>query len=400
MILIGGLEGSAASLPGARRRTRCCGRSSPRSSPGSPRSAPRCVAGVAIGVGRGASSGSTSSTSPASSTSCCSSSSWSRCGSSRGRAARPTSRRSRSPPGSRPSPSGSRPICWVRHLDRIVLLVLLGRRGRRCPLVITQPSRQLLYATIAAFAICALSLTVLTGWAGQLSLGQMAFAGIGALTAAALTRGLDDRLGRRRRPAPRTSSSTASRSCCRSSSARCSPRCSSVVIGAGALRVRGLLLAVTTFAFAIAAASWVYRLDVFSGGNASSVPLPPRRPVRARPAETSAPTTTSCSAVLVVVIAVLGRLRRRASGRVTLAVRDNADTRGQLHGAPGVGEAPGLRPRRLHRRARRRAARRRDRRASRSATRRSSSRPPSPSSPWSSSAAWARPPARSSVRSG
>ena len=32
------------------------------------------------------------------------------------------------------------------------------------------------------FAICALSLTVLTGWAGQLSLGQMAFAGIGALT--------------------------------------------------------------------------------------------------------------------------------------------------------------------------------------------------------------------------
>ena len=36
---------------------------------------------------------------------------------------------------------------------------------------------------------------MLTGWAGQLSLGQMAFAGIGALTAAALTRGLELDLG-------------------------------------------------------------------------------------------------------------------------------------------------------------------------------------------------------------
>jgi ABC-type branched-subunit amino acid transport system permease subunit len=34
-------------------------------------------------------------------------------------------------------------------------------------------------------------MTVLTGWAGQLSLGQMAFAGIGALSAAAFTRGLE-----------------------------------------------------------------------------------------------------------------------------------------------------------------------------------------------------------------
>ena len=63
------------------------------------------------------------------------------------------------------------------------------------PLLITQPSRHLLYATIACFAICGLSLIVLTGWAGQLSLGQMAFAGFGALVAAALTRGLDLDLG-------------------------------------------------------------------------------------------------------------------------------------------------------------------------------------------------------------
>ena len=54
----------------------------------------------------------------------------------------------------------------------------------------TRASRHVVYASIAAFTICALSLTVLTGWAGQLSLGQMAFAGLGAFTGAALTRGL------------------------------------------------------------------------------------------------------------------------------------------------------------------------------------------------------------------
>ena len=37
----------------------------------------------------------------------------------------------------------------------------------------------MVYASIAAFTICALSLTVLTGWAGQLSVGQIAFAGLG-----------------------------------------------------------------------------------------------------------------------------------------------------------------------------------------------------------------------------
>ena len=99
----------------------------------------------------------------------------------------------------------------------------------------------------------------------------------------------------------------------------------SAVIGAGALRVRGLLLAVTTFAFAIAAPAWVYGLDVFSGGKRQLGRLPPRRPVRPRPAEPAH---------------LLLRGARRAGrwswpcsagsaasgvGRVTLAVRDNAD---------------------------------------------------------------------------
>ena len=87
-------------------------------------------------------------------------------------------------------PERLRSIFWVRHLDRITMLTLLGL-AILAPFVFTQASQHVVYAAIAAFTICALSLTVLTGWAGQLSLGQMAFAGIGAFTGAALTRGLE-----------------------------------------------------------------------------------------------------------------------------------------------------------------------------------------------------------------
>ena len=61
-------------------------------------------------------------------------------------------------------------------------------RGARSPLpfVITLASSQFLYSRMLLFALVALSLTVLTGWAGQLSLGQFAFVGLGAFTTAAL----------------------------------------------------------------------------------------------------------------------------------------------------------------------------------------------------------------------
>ena len=39
------------------------------------------------------------------------------------------------------------------------------------PLIVTTPSSQQLYTSVLAFAICACSLTVITGWQGQLSLG-------------------------------------------------------------------------------------------------------------------------------------------------------------------------------------------------------------------------------------
>src|SRR6185312_3190572 len=89
----------------------------------------------------------------------------------------------------RPTPDRLRGIWWVRNLDRAVLaLLFIG--AVVLPLLVAQPSRHLLYTTVLVFAFIGMSLTVLTGWAGQLSLGQMAFAGIGALVAASLRRGV------------------------------------------------------------------------------------------------------------------------------------------------------------------------------------------------------------------
>ena len=220
-------------------------------------------------------------------------------------------------------PERLKSIMWVRHLNRVVLLGLLGV-AVILPLVFTQPSRQLLYAVIAAYAVCALSLTVLTGWAGQLSLGQMAFAGIGALTAASLTRGLkiDWVLGGTRLINVELYGIPFALSILIGALVT---TLLSVLIGAGALRVRGLLLAVTTFAFAIAARSWIYRLEIFSGSSTSAASFP-RGDLFSLNLRNQRTYYYVVLSVLVLVVALLGRLRRSGVGRVTIAVRDNPDT--------------------------------------------------------------------------
>ena len=95
----------------------------------------------------------------------------------------------------KPIPERLRQIWWVRQIDRIGL-VLLGRR-RRDPAPDRHPAvpAPAVHDDPRPSRICALSLTVLTGWAGQLSLGQMAFAGVGALLTAAFTRGINVDIG-------------------------------------------------------------------------------------------------------------------------------------------------------------------------------------------------------------
>lgn len=202
-------------------------------------------------------------------------------------------------------PQHLRTFWWVRHLNQMALGVLL-LAGILLPLIVTTPSRQLLYSTVIAFALCACSLTVLTGWAGQLSLGQMAFAGIGAFTSAALTRG----------PLPFALAIPV---------AALLTAALAAAIGATALRVNGLLLAVSTFAFGIAAAQYLYQREVFSDGNSSSVPFR-RGTLLGLDLSSQRTYYYVLLGALALVLVVLARLRDSGIGRSTIAVRDNADS--------------------------------------------------------------------------
>jgi len=226
-------------------------------------------------------------------------------------------------PKARPVPERLNRIWWVRNLARIMLALGLVV-AIILPLIVTLPSRHLLYSTIIGFAICALSVTVITGWSGQLSLSQMAFAGIGALGAAAINRGIELDIGWRGARvldieagglpfvvsillAPLLSAGAA------------------VVIGIGALRVRGLMLAVSTFAFAIAASQYLFRRPFLSDGNSSSVSFR-RGDLFGIDLESQRSYYYFCLAGFVVVFAVVSRLRRSGIGRSTIAVRDNANS--------------------------------------------------------------------------
>ena len=189
------------------------------------------------------------------------------------------------------------------------------------PLIITQPSRHLLYTTILVFALCGLSLTILTGWAGQLSLGQMAFAGIGALLAAAFQRGItvdigwhDTRVINGGLKGLAFGPSVVLATLVTAGIA--------ALIGVGALRVRGLLLAVSTFAFGVAASQYFYHRPILSAGSTTSVPFS-RTDLFGIDIRNQRTYYYVVLAVLVVVVMVTARLRQTGVGRTTIGVRDN-----------------------------------------------------------------------------
>jgi len=232
-------------------------------------------------------------------------------------------------PKTRPVPEALKSIWWIRHMSRIAMMamltltVLITATHQWNPLLDIKSSQFLTYTLIVGFAICAASVTVVTGWSGQLSLSQMAFAGIGALTAAALTRGFELDIGWRSTRflqfhAPSVPAVVSILIATFTTAAV------AALVGVGALRVRGLLLAVSTFAFAIAAQQYIYARPFFSNGRSSvsfdrgsifGVDLTDQRAF------------FYFSLVgLVIVLMLLSRLRNSGVGRRTIAVRDNADT--------------------------------------------------------------------------
>ncbi|MEY2433816.1 MAG: hypothetical protein QOC92_3541 [Acidimicrobiaceae bacterium] len=213
-----------------------------------------------------------------------------------------------------------RDIWWVRRLPAMVALLGLVF-AIALPQIFTESAKHFAYAQVLGFAICAVSVTVLTGWAGQLSLGQMAFAGIGALSAATMVRGADFTLGvgSVHLVDGTIPSLPFGWALLLGAVVACA---TATIIGVSALRVRGLMLAASTLAFAIAAQVYVFRQPILSLG---------RQNVRL-PRDDIGPFTLTdrnlgyyyfSLAVLVLVMIVVGRLRRSGIGRTIIGVREN-----------------------------------------------------------------------------
>jgi len=153
------------------------------------------------------------------------------------------------------------------------------------------------------YVIVLLSLVVLTGWAGQLSLGHIAFLTVGSVLGAYFTQemGFDLLLAV---PIAGLGGALAS-----------------LFVGLPALRLRGLYLAVTSLAFAVATTSYLLNPRFFSWIPQGRIE---RQPLLGRIDWSSsfAMYHVSLIALILVFFAISG-IRNSRTGRVLLAMRDN-----------------------------------------------------------------------------
>jgi len=163
-------------------------------------------------------------------------------------------------------------------------------------------SKRFLLALLVIFALLAVSLTVLMGWAGHVSLGHFALLGLGAfLTAKLEPYGwslpvvllLAGALG----------------------------AAVMVAVGLPVIRLPALVLTVTTLGFALVAPDWLYRQPWF-GTTTSATARPPGVVGLGRPTSQLGVYYVSLG-VLALATMSLGALRRSTPGRLVVAVRDN-----------------------------------------------------------------------------
>ena len=204
----------------------------------------------------------------------------------------------------RPIPAELRRLPEVRIGVRGIQLVLVGF-ALLLP-VIFSTSQTYLAALVLIYAMVGLSLLILTGWAGQVSLGQFALAGFGGATTALLYQrhGWDFFLALI--AGVLVSSLVA------------------LVIGLPALRIRGPFLAVTTLAFAVSASEY------FLNGTYLPWFVQPemRRPDLLGRVSLASDTQIYYFVLvgLVLVIAAVRSLRKSRTGRAIIATRDNEPT--------------------------------------------------------------------------
>ncbi len=207
----------------------------------------------------------------------------------------------------RPVPAELRDLPEVRTA-RVVLYVLALGAAVLTPLLIDAPQLPAL-TLLPLYGMVAVSLVILTGWAGQISLGQFGLVGIGAAVSGGIVvdHNIDFFVA-----------------CFIGIAAGA---VAAVVIGLPAIRIQGLYLAVTTLAFGAAMENYILndrfavgRLLLPEGFTANLV----RPELYGRwDLEDDRAYYFVCLVALGLVMAAALAFRSNRSGRVVIAVRDN-----------------------------------------------------------------------------
>ena len=165
------------------------------------------------------------------------------------------------------------------------------------------PSNQYLASLGLVWAMTAVSLVILTGWGGHISLGQFAIVGIGALLAGNLIsdHNVDYLI-------VILASGAAG-------------AVISLLVGLPALRIKGLFLAVTTLALAVALDQYIINFNNFP----SIIPSGVERPLLWERIDLNDGYNmyAVCLAILGLSILAAQGIRKARSGRVIIATRDN-----------------------------------------------------------------------------
>lgn len=199
--------------------------------------------------------------------------------------------------------------------QRIWWSALLGAAAAAVALIVLPYDfRQALITSLLAMIMC-LSLVVITGFVGQISIVQLALAGVAGFTLSHLA--VDHGVGF---PAAMLIASAGATVC-------------GVVIAVSALRVRGVSLAVVTLAAAVAIEQFVFLSTTWGGGTSSSpVPSPelfgldlgPYGPFRGLDGKIPSPVFGFFVVAITVALGVLvATVRRSSLGQRMLAVRSN-----------------------------------------------------------------------------
>lgn len=202
----------------------------------------------------------------------------------------------------RPIPEELRNLPEVRWIFRLLKLGILAF-AVTFP-IYGQPSREAAMTLVFIYSMIAVSLLILTGWAGHISLGQFAMVGFGAATTSVLYQRHHWDITLAILAAIVVTSFIA------------------LIIGLPALRIRGPFLAVTTLAFAVTSSTFFLESRYLPWFVIEETIERPALWGRLPLAENWQMYLFSL-ACLLLVIWVARNLRRSHTGRVLIAVRDN-----------------------------------------------------------------------------